>query len=261
MMEKDKVKSLLVKVPEITVFFWIIKVLCTTVGETAADFLNQTMGLGLTGTTVIMGTLLAVALFLQFRTRKYVPVAYWVAVVLISIFGTLITDNLSDNLNVPLIVSTVAFSAILALVFYLWHRAEGTLAIHTIDRFRREGFYWLAILFTFALGTAAGDLTAEKLSLGYLVSVGLFAASIAAIAFARVKFRVDAVLSFWIAYILTRPLGASIGDWLSQPRNAGGLELGTVVTSGLFLAVIFATVAYLTRTKRDVVARDEGALA
>jgi uncharacterized membrane-anchored protein len=259
-MNKEKAKKLLVKVPEITLFFWIIKVLCTTVGETAADFLNQTLGFGLTGTTVVMGVLLAIALVVQFKTKKYSPIVYWMAVVLISVFGTLITDNLSDNLGVPLIVSTLVFGAILALVFWVWYKAEGTLAIHTIDRFRREAFYWLAILFTFALGTAAGDLTAEQFGLGYLASVGLFAAMIAAVVFGRLKLGLGSVVAFWIAYILTRPLGASIGDWLSQPRDSGGLGLGTTVTSALFLVVIAVIVAYLAKTKRDMVARYEEAL-
>jgi uncharacterized membrane-anchored protein len=260
-MTSPKVKSLLMKVPEVTMFFWVIKIFCTTVGETAADFLNTNLKLGLTGTTVLMGVLLAVALFFQFRLKRYVPSVYWITVVLISVFGTLITDNLTDNLGVSLLVSTTVFAAILGGVFWAWYRAEGTLAIHTINRFRREAFYWLAILFTFALGTAAGDLVAEKFALGYFISAVLFAGSIALVALGRFKLRMEAVLSFWIAYILTRPLGASIGDFLSQPRDSGGLELGTVVTSGIFLLVIFLTVTYLTVTKRDEIARDQDALA
>jgi uncharacterized membrane-anchored protein len=239
------------KVPEITLYFWVIKVLCTTVGETAADYLNTTLGLGLTNTTYVMGALLVAALVAQFRLRRYVPSVYWLAVVLISIFGTLITDNLTDNLGVSLVTTTIVFSVVLAIVFAVWWASERTLSIHTIYTTRRESFYWLAVLFTFALGTAAGDLTAERLNLGYALSVVLFAAMIAAVAIGHYRLRMNAVLAFWIAYILTRPLGASIGDYLSQPRSAGGLGLGTVVTSGLFLAAILAVVVFLTITRRD----------
>src|SRR5579864_7146287 len=193
------------KVPEITIYFWIIKILCTTVGETAADFLNTTLNLGLTGTTVIMGILLAITLFFQFRVKRYVPSIYWIAVIFISIFGTLITDNLTDNLGVSLITTTTVFSIVLAIVFAFWYKVEKTLSIHTINHMRREGFYWLAILFTFALGTAAGDLTAERLNLGYLLSAIIFAGLIAAVTIAHMRFKLNAVLSFWIAYILTRP--------------------------------------------------------
>jgi uncharacterized membrane-anchored protein len=239
------------KVPEITLYFWVIKVLCTTVGETAADFLNDNLGLGLTKTTYIMGALLVAALVAQFRLQRYVPSVYWLAVVLISIFGTLITDNLSDNLGVSLVITTVGFSIALAVVFAVWWASERTLSIHTIYSTRREGFYWLAVLFTFALGTAAGDLTAERLSIGYALSAVIFGAMIAVVAFAHFRLKLNAVLAFWIAYILTRPLGASIGDYLSQPRTDGGLGLGTVVTSALFLTAILAVVVFLTITRRD----------
>jgi uncharacterized membrane-anchored protein len=239
------------KVPEITVYFWVIKVLCTTVGETAADLLNENLGLGLTNTTYIMGALLVAALVAQFRLRRYVPSVYWLAVVLISIVGTLITDNLSDNLGVSLVITTVGFAIVLALVFAIWWASERTLSIHTIFTTRREAFYWLAVLFTFALGTAAGDLTAERLSIGYLPSALMFGGMIAVVAIAHFRFRLDAVLSFWLAYILTRPLGASIGDWMSQPRADGGLGLGTVVTSILFLGLIVAVVFFLTVTRKD----------
>lgn len=248
------------KVPEVTLYFWIIKILCTTVGETAADFLNSSLHVGLTGTTVIMGILLTIVLFFQFKLRKYVPSIYWLAVVLISISGTLITDNLIDNFGVSLITTTIIFAVILAVVFALWYKVEKSLSIHTINKMRREGFYWLTILFTFALGTAAGDLTAERLNLGYLVSAILFAALIAAVAIAHLKFKLNTVLSFWIAYILTRPLGASIGDYLSQPHDAGGLNLGTIITSAIFLITILVTVIYLTVMKKDAVAKSEEAL-
>ena len=239
------------KVPEITIFFWIIKILCTTVGETAADYLNETLNLGLTGTSLVMGGLLLVALFFQFRSRKYVPVIYWIAVVLLSIVGTLITDNLVDNYEVPLETTTLAFSVALAATFAAWYVSEKTLSIHTIYTTRREAFYWLAILFTFALGTAAGDLVAERYELGYLTSALIFGALIAAVTVAHYLFGLNAIPTFWIAYILTRPLGASIGDYLAQPVDDGGLGLGMTVTSALFLGAILILVVYLSITRVD----------
>ncbi|MEU1302074.1 COG4705 family protein [Streptomyces shenzhenensis] len=240
------------KVPEVTVYFWVIKVLCTTVGETAADLLNQKAGLGLTGVSVLTSALLAVVLVVQFRTRAYRAAVYWTAVALISVVGTLISDNLTDNMGVPLETSTTVFAVALAVVFGIWYRRERTLSIHSIDTGAREAFYWLAVLFTFALGTAAGDLVAERMNLGYWLSAVLFALAIAAVGVAHFALGLDAVLSFWIAYILTRPLGASAGDYLSQPTGDGGLGLGTVVTSALFLAVILGLVTYLTVTRKDV---------
>ncbi|GAA1152211.1 COG4705 family protein [Streptomyces javensis] len=244
------------KVPEVTVYFWVIKVLCTTVGETAADMLNEKLGLGLTGVSLLMSVVLAVVLVVQFRTAAYRPGVYWLAVALISIVGTLISDNLTDNMGVPLTTSTTVFAVVLAIVFTVWYRRERTLSIHSIDSLSRESFYWLAVLFTFALGTAAGDLVAERMDLGYWLSAVLFALAIAAIAVARFTLDLNAVWSFWIAYVLTRPLGASVGDYLSQPTGDGGLGLGTVVTSVLFLAVILGLVAYLTVTRKDVIERE-----
>ncbi|MFI0817711.1 hypothetical protein ACH4TX_14590 [Streptomyces sp. NPDC021098] len=240
------------KVPEVTVYFWVIKVLCTTVGETAADLLNEKAGLGLTGVSALMSALLAVVLVVQFRTRAYRAGVYWLAVALISVVGTLVSDNLTDNMGVPLEVSTTVFAIVLALVFVAWYRRERTLSIHSVDSPSRESFYWLAVLFTFALGTAAGDLVSERMSLGYWLSAVLFALAIAAVAVARFALGLDAVWSFWIAYILTRPLGASVGDYLSQPTGGGGLGLGTVVTSVLFLAVILGLVVFLAVTRKDV---------
>lgn len=239
------------KVPEVTIYFWIIKVLCTTVGETAADFLNAELGLGLTATTWIMSALLVLALAAQLRSGRYVPSLYWPVVVLISVVGTLITDNLTDNLEISLPVTTTAFALALTATFGAWYASERTLSIHTIHTTRRELFYWAAILFTFALGTAAGDLVAESMNLGYALSAFGFAVLIVIVAAARFGARLNAVLAFWIAYILTRPLGASIGDYLSQLPEDGGLGFGTVVTSGLFLAVILALVVYLTISGRD----------
>jgi uncharacterized membrane-anchored protein len=247
-------RQMLNKVPEVTIYFWIIKILCTTVGETAADLMNEELGLGLTNTTYIMTAALIAVLIAQFRSRKYIPGVYWLAVVLISIVGTLITDNLVDNAGVELQTTTYLFSAALALVFAVWYWVERTLSVHTIVTTRREAFYWLAILFTFALGTSAGDLFAEKLELGFLPSAGIFAGAIAVIAVAHFRFKLNAILAFWLAYILTRPLGASIGDYLSQPVEETGLGLGTILTSIIFLTAILSLVVYLTITKRDLIA-------
>jgi uncharacterized membrane-anchored protein len=255
-MTTTTMRRMLNKVPEVTLYFWVIKILCTTVGETAADYLNENLGLGLTNTTYITGALLIVALVFQFKARKYVPGVYWLAVVLISVVGTLITDNLVDNFGVALETTTIAFSIALAATFAAWYRSERTLSIHTIVTTRRESFYWLAILFTFALGTAAGDLAAERLGLGFGPSVLIFAGLIAVVALAHFRFELNAVLAFWLAYILTRPLGASIGDYMSQPTKDGGLGLGTTVTSIIFLGTILALVIFLTVTRRDVIEVD-----
>lgn len=246
------IKTIFNKVPEITIFFWIIKILCTTVGETAADFLNFNLNFGLTITTYVMSVLLLAALVAQVALKRYIAASYWIVVVFVSVVGTLITDNLSDNLKVPLLTSTIAFSVILAGVFAIWYWSEKTLSIHSIRTRKRELFYWAAILFTFALGTAVGDLVAEQFNVGYLLSAVLFGAIIAAITFAYYKLKLNSVFAFWAAYILTRPFGASMGDLLSQPHDAGGLALGTVGTSALFLGLIVAFVLYLTRTRKDV---------
>jgi uncharacterized membrane-anchored protein len=240
------------KVPEVTLYFWVIKVLCTTVGETASDYLADNVGLGLTKTTFITGALLLVTLVFQFRALRYVPGIYWLGIVLISVVGTQITDNLTDNAGVSLVTTTIVFSIALAFVFAIWYASERTLSIHTIYTTKREAFYWLAVLFTFALGTAAGDLTAERLNVGYAWSAVLFAAVIAAVAIAHYRFKLNAVLAFWIAYILTRPLGASLGDLLSQARADGGLGLGTTVTSAIFLVAILVVVVFLSITRKDV---------
>src|SRR3954447_10926118 len=257
-------RQMLNKVPEVTLYFWIIKILCTTVGETFADFLNDKLGLGLNGTSIVMSVVLIAALVFQFRKDRYVPPVYWLSVVLISIVGTLITDNLTDNLGVSLVTSTVVFSILLAITFAVWFGFERTLSIHTIFTTRREGFYWLAILFTFALGTAGGDLMSEKLALGYWVAAAIFGGAIAVVAACHFGLKVNAVLSFWLAYILTRPLGASIGDGMSQ-TDGGGLGLGTTVTSLVFLGAILALVAYLAKTRVDqappeVIPREAGAV-
>jgi uncharacterized membrane-anchored protein len=246
-----QLRTMLNKVPEVTLYFWIIKILCTTVGETAADYLNETLGFGLDNTSLLTTALLVVALVFQFRARRYVPGIYWLSVVLISVVGTLLSDKLADDLGVPLETTTILFAALLAITFIAWYATERTLSIHTIVTSRRETFYWLTILFTFALGTSAGDLFDEKLGVGYWPTVGIVAALIAAITVAHLVFRLNAVLAFWMAYVLTRPLGASIGDGMSQAQKDGGLGLGTTVTSVLFLAVILLLVVYLAVTRVD----------
>ena len=252
-MEKlaQRPSGMLVKVPELTMYFWIIKVLATTVGETFADFLNTNLGLGLSGTSIATFIALAIVLFFQFNGKGYKPPVYWLAIVLISIAGTLVTDNLTDNVGISLITSSIIFSICLAAVFAVWYAKEKTLAIHSIHTPTREAFYWLTILFTFALGTATGDLLAERLALGYARSLFVFAALIALIAILWQKKVINAVFGFWAVYVLTRPLGASIGDLLSQDKKVGGFGLGTTVTSLIFLTLITITVTYLVRTEKD----------
>ncbi|NRD25003.1 hypothetical protein [Frigoribacterium sp. VKM Ac-2836] len=242
--------SLLNKVPEVTLAFWVVKVLCTTVGETFADFLNDGLGLGLTVTSVVMTALLVVALVLQFRTRRYVPWVYWLTVVLISVVGTLLTDTLTDSLAVSLWTSTIVFAVALAVVFGVWYSVERTLSVHDITTRRREGFYWATILVTFALGTAVGDLLGEQLALGYLSSALVFAGAIALVALAHRVLGLGAVVAFWAAYVLTRPLGASLGDLLSQARTDGGLGLGPTATSLVFLVAIAGVVTAMTVSTR-----------
>ena len=238
------------KVPEVTVYFWIIKILCTTVGESFADYINETLGVGLTNTTLIFSAALVVAMVWQFRLRRYVPAVYWTTVVLISVVGTLLTDNLTDGHNVPLWISTTAFSVLLVIVFSVWYARERTLSIHSIVTTPRESFYWLTVLVTFALGTAAGDWTLELTGwtpgAAVLLPLGLIAA-----VFVAWRLGAGPVLTFWLAYILTRPLGANIGDFLGSPHSEGGQGLGTLWTSILFLGAILGCVVYLTVTKRD----------
>ena len=248
-------RLVLSKVPEVTAYFWIIKVLCTTVGESAADFLNVNVNLGLTGTSIATGLLLVIVLVAQFAADRYTPVRYWSAVTLVSVFGTLVTDELTDDLGVPLELSTIVFALLLAATFVAWYRTEGTLSIHSIRTRRREAFYWLAILVTFALGTATGDLMAQVLGLGYLVAGIAVAVVITATAIGW-RLGLHPVLAFWIIYVLARPLGASIGDYLSQPTADGGLGLGATLTSLIFFASIVAVVVYLSVTKADVIRGD-----
>ena len=239
------VAGMLNKVPEVALAFWVIKIMSTTVGETGSDYLAVHVGLGTLITDAIMLTLLIVSQRLQLSARRYVPWRYWLAVVLISVVGTEITDFLSDNLGVSLYLSTTVFAIALAATFAIWYSVEHTLSIHTIFTRRRELFYWTAILFTFALGTAAGDLATEALQLGFRLGVVIFGVLIAITTLAYYR-GAKPMLTFWIAYVLTRPLGASLGDLLSQARTYGGLGVGTIDTSAVFLTIIVALVAWLS---------------
>lgn len=225
------------KVPEVTLSFWIIKIMSTTVGETGADYLAVNAGLGQGITRMIMVAVLMTALYLQLRTRRYTPWIYWLTVVLVSVVGTQVTDLLTDGLGVSLYLSTTAFALALAVLFFVWYRVEGTLSILAIVNPRREFFYWATIFCTFALGTAAGDLATEALGLGFLWGAGAFGASIG-ITYVMWQMGANAVSTFWIGYILTRPFGAALGDLLTQATTYGGLGMGAMRTSALFLSVI-----------------------
>lgn len=231
------------KVPEVTVSFWIIKIMCTTVGETGADYLAVNAGLGQNVTRAAMAALLVAALFVQLRKQRYTPWIYWFTVVLVSIVGTQITDLLTDGLGVSLYVSTSVFAVALAAIFALWYAVERSLSIHEIFTRKRELFYWSAILCTFALGTAAGDLATEALHLGFTWGAVIFGALIAT-TYAAWRLGGNVVLTFWIGYILTRPFGAALGDLLTQTKTYGGLGMGAMWTSALFLSVIVMLVAF-----------------
>ena len=250
-------RAMLSKVPEITVWFWIIKILCTTVGESFADWINMTLGVGLNATALIFTAVFGVVLAWQLSLNRYVPFAYWLTVVVVSVTGTLYTDILTDDLHVPLALSTSVFAAALAVVFGVWWARERTLSIHSIVTLPRELFYWLAILVTFALGTASGDWILELTGWGPGTSVLLPAGLIVAVVIGW-RLGANPVLSFWLAYILTRPLGANLGDWLGFPPDQQGLGLGTAVTSVIFLTAILATVIYLTVTRSDVIETTAG---
>ncbi|MGW6407152.1 COG4705 family protein [Streptomyces vinaceus] len=240
------------KVPEVTIWFWIIKILCTTVGESFADWINMNLGVGLISTALIFTGALAAVLAWQLGADRYVPFVYWLTVVVVSVTGTLYTDILTDSQGVPLALSSSVFAAALAVVFGIWYVRERTLSVHSITTRPRELFYWLAVLVTFALGTATGDWTLELTGWSPGVSVLLPLGLIVTIVVGR-RLGAGAVLSFWLAYILTRPLGANLGDWLGSPTGDGGLGLGTALTSVIFLAAILGTVVYLTRSRSDVI--------
>ena len=237
------------KVPEITLLFWVLKLLTTGMGEAMSDFLGDksvpiAAAIGLFG--------LAFALWLQLRTRAYNAVAYWFAVMMVAIFGTMAADGIHDGAHIPYAVTTPMFGLVVAAIFVLWYRSEGTLSIHTITTSRREKFYWATVLATFALGTAAGDFTATSLSLGFFPSVLLFSGLIAIPAVGWWRLGLNPIVAFWAAYIITRPIGASIADWLSKPPSITGLGLGDGMVSGLALIVFVVLVAYTAITRRDI---------
>jgi uncharacterized membrane-anchored protein len=250
-------RQILTKVPLIIAFFWLTKVATTALGETASDALN---GLP-TGPAVAIPLMLiglVWALRRQFRTDRYEAWTYWLVVVMVAIFGTSAADALHVGLGVPYLASTLFYLVVLAAVFATWHRTEGTLSIHSIQTRRREAFYWANVLATFALGTAAGDMTATTLHLGYFGSIWLFAGLIA-IPFVGYRwFGMNEVLAFWVAYVLTRPLGASVADWAAVEPSRGGLGLGTGGVSLILAAVVFLLVRRLAKTKVDVRVEDVG---
>jgi len=261
---RSTARQLLNKVPEVTLYFWVIKCLCTTIGETLSDNLTATWAGGADASVhaldaaslkvmLVTSAVLGLLLVIQFTRRRYVAMVYWANIVVISLVGTQITDQFEGNGDQPkhMWAITIVSVTLLAFVFFVWWLVERTLSMHSIRTFRREIFYWLAILVTFATGTAVGDLIAEKFSLGYLTTLLLFAAMIAAIAAVWRFTSVNAVLAFWLAYVMTRPLGASTGDFLSQKGNQG-LNLGTSMTSYIFLGVIICLVAFLQIRKPDL---------
>lgn len=251
-----RAKGVFVKVPEVTVYFWIIKVLTTAMGEATSDYFVHRVGLknttALAAIAFITGIVLAVSLALQFSASRYVPWAYWFAVVMVAVFGTMAADGVHVELGVPYVVSSTVFAAALAVIFWVWFASERTLSIHSIYTTRRELFYWAVVMATFALGTAVGDMTAIAFHLGYLASGVLFTLLIAVPAVGYWRFGWNPVFAFWFAYVLTRPLGASYADWLAFPRSAGGLGVGHGVVAVSLTIVIVALVGYLTITRKDV---------
>ena len=244
-----RIRRMANKVPEVTVYFWIIKVLTTGMGETASDYLATR--LGDVPAVVLGGVGLLASLALQFAVRRYVAWVYWTAIVMVSVFGTMAADSLHVALGVPYTISTPLFMVVLAAVFALWYASERTLSIHSIDTRRRETFYWAAVLATFALGTAAGDLTAS-IGLGYLGSGALFAVAICVPAVAHRGGLLGAVTAFWSAYVITRPLGASIADWMAVAPGRGGLGWGLGPVTLSWTVAILGFVAYLAVSRRDV---------
>jgi uncharacterized membrane-anchored protein len=237
------------KVPALALIFWVITVLASTVGETAADLIPEKLGISLDDTLWVMGVLLIVALIVQVRTRCHVPGAYWSVVVLMAIVGTLIADNLVDEYEVTIETTTAILAVAVVLTLAVWYWLEQTISIRAIDTTRREVLYWIAVLFVFSLGTAVSDLIAEEHELGFWQSALLFAALIGLVAIAHFWLKLNEVVAFWLAYILTRPLGAATGDYLSAPRDEGGLGRGTATTIVLLL-IILGLVVFLTLEQR-----------
>lgn len=242
--------SLLRKVPEVTVYFWIIKLLTTAMGESTSDYLVQRLN---PYVAVMIGFIcFAIAISLQFLVRKYVAWIYWLAVAMVAVFGTMAADVLHVGLGIPYVISTIFFAVTLAVVFFTWQKIEGTLSIHSINSRRREFFYWATVISTFALGTATGDLAAYTMNLGYFSSGILFATVFAIPAVLYWLFNINAIFAFWFAYIMTRPLGASFADWAGKARDVGGLGIGDRPVSAVLAILIIAFVLYLTKTKKDI---------
>ncbi len=251
-MESGTLEKAMLRVPEVFLTFWVIKTLSTTVGETGADFLAFDLGFGMPLVTLIAGGIMAGALFMQFsKLKRYVPFSYWSIVILMSIVGTLITDILVDLMGVSLITLSIVFSITMIAGFYIWYKKEGTLSIHSIDTAKREAYYWVIILLAFALGTGVGDLISEGLSQGYGVAVLLFSGLIVMVAIAYYVFKIDGVIAFWLAFILTRPLGASLGDFMTKPATEGGMGIGMLTVNALFFSVIIGLVIYLTIQQKN----------
>ena len=240
---------LAVKVPEITLIFWVLKLLTTGMGEAMSDFMGQ-HSVPIAGAVGIFG--LAFALWLQLRAREYRAPVYWFAVMMVAVFGTMAADGVHDGASIPYSVTTPVFALIVAVTFFVWYRREGTLSIHSINTRRREAYYWTAVLGTFALGTAAGDLTALSLHWGFFESALLFAVVFAIPAVAWWRGRLNPIVAFWAAYVVTRPLGASFADWFSKPPSISGLGLGDGAVSAVALVVFIALVAWVTVTRRDI---------
>jgi uncharacterized membrane-anchored protein len=236
-------------VPEITALFWLIKVLTTGMGEAASDYLGE-LSLVVAGAVGVLG--FAVAMWLQFRTVRYVAPVYWFAVAMVAVFGTMAADALHVGLALPYAGSTVFYAVVLGVVFFLWHRSEGTLSIHSIVTRRREVYYWITVLATFALGTAAGDLTAVSLNLGFLASAVLFAVVIAVPALLWWRFGLNEVAAFWAAYVVTRPLGASVADWLGKPHARSGVGIGDGTVTIAATVVIVLLVGYVAFRRSDI---------
>jgi uncharacterized membrane-anchored protein len=238
------------KVPQITVYFWIIKLLSTAMGEATSDYMVRAINPVI---AVLLGFIgFVIAMVIQLRAKAYKAWIYWLAVVMVAVFGTQAADVLHIKFHVPYVASTTFYAIVLAVIFVVWYRTEGTLSIHSIRTPRRELFYWATVLATFAMGTATGDMTAKTLNLGYLASGIWFSIAFAAVAVAYWKFRLNPILGFWIAYVLTRPVGASFADYVAFPRSVGGLDVGHAPVALVLTFVIFILVAYLAVTRKDV---------
>jgi uncharacterized membrane-anchored protein len=249
-----KAWQMLTKVPKLTAYFWIIKILTTGMGEAVSDYLDHRLNPFVAGGVAFVAFI--IALTVQFKRKSYVPWAYWLAASMVAVFGTMAADGLHVELGVPYIASAIFYAFVLAAIFSVWFKSEGTLSIHSIHTARREVFYWLAVLSTFAMGTALGDLTANTFGLGYFASGILFAIVFALPAVTFFLWRSSPVLTFWFAYIVTRPLGASFADWLGVPKNLGGLDFGRGVVSLTLIIIIAALVGFVSITHKDSQSRE-----